>query len=91
MKKITVLEPIDFMNYCLNFGEVDTEYANNYSHTHDQVNYNPETGLLSLEEVCINEYGGKYGRNVYKSVIIPKEWQQFLPTELTLSPFWGLF
>jgi hypothetical protein len=91
MKKITVLEPVDFLNYCLSFAEEVVEERNNYQHTHDRVHYNPETGQLSSEEVCINEHGSCYGRGIYKYVTIPTEWGQFLPSQLTNSPFWGDF
>jgi hypothetical protein len=37
MKKITVLEPVDFLNYCLSFAEEVVEERNNYQQPHHQL------------------------------------------------------
>lgn len=91
MKKITILEPEDFLNYCLYFADVQSEGQNNYQHTHNRIHFNPNTGMLSAEEVCINEYGSSYGRGIYMNIIIPTEWGRFLPQCLQSSPWWGDF
>jgi hypothetical protein len=45
--------------------------SNNYQHTHDRVHFNNDTHFLSLEEVCVNEYGSCYGRDIGFFVGVP--------------------
>ena len=45
--------------------------SNNYQHTHDRVHFNNDTRHLQLEEVCINEYGSCYGREIGFAVDVP--------------------
>jgi hypothetical protein len=45
--------------------------SNNYQHTHDRVHFNNDTRRLTLEEVCINEYGSCYGRDLGFVVNVP--------------------
>ena len=45
--------------------------SNNYQHTHDRVHFNPYTRQLSLEEVCVNEYGSCYGREIGFFITVP--------------------
>ena len=45
--------------------------SNNYQHTHDRVHFNNDTRHLQLEEVCINEYGSCYGREIGFAVNVP--------------------
>jgi hypothetical protein len=47
--------------------------SNNYQHTHDRVHFNNESRWLTLEEVCINEYGSCYGRNVGFGCTVPQD------------------
>jgi len=92
MRKITILEPVDFLNYCLNFAEEEqAERVENYTHTHNRVHYDPDTGILSAEAVNKNENGQCFGIGRYYTVQIPLEWAQFLPSTLTNAPFWGDF
>lgn len=51
----------------------DWENQNNYQHTHYRCRYHPESHTISAEEVCINEYGSYYGRNVWCVVDVPKD------------------
>ena len=46
--------------------------SNNYQHTHDRVHFNNDTRHLQLEEVCINEYGSCYGREIGFAVDVPE-------------------
>lgn len=89
MKRINHIDPIDFLTYIIR--QIDRESldnSNNYSHTHDRIHYNPNSGHISFEEVCVNEYGSCYGRGVYGDAYIPVEWNEFLPEALTNSPYW---
>lgn len=45
--------------------------SNNYQHTHDRVHFNNDTRRLQLEEVCINQYGSCYGREIGFAVNVP--------------------
>lgn len=45
--------------------------SNNYQHTHDRVHFNNDTRHLQLEEVCINECGSCYGREIGFAVDVP--------------------
>jgi hypothetical protein len=44
--------------------------SNNYMHTHDRVHFDNDTRQLSLEEVCINDYGSCYGREIGFAVTV---------------------
>ena len=46
--------------------------SNNYQHTHDRVHFNNDTRHLQLEEVCINDYGSCYGREIGFAVDVPE-------------------
>lgn len=90
MKRINHFSSEDFLKFILNQIDRIDEGSNNYAYTHDKVHYDPKTGRLSLEEVCLNGEGGCYGRGVYGQAYIPTEWNAFLPESLTTEPNWTL-
>lgn len=57
--------------------------SKNYQHTHDRVWFNSVTRKLELEEICINEYGSSYGRNIGFTAIVPDDIE--IPAELISS------
>lgn len=92
MRRIDYFEPEEFLGFILSKIEMTLEGPHtNLQHTHDRVHYNPETGQILVEEVCIDQDGACFGRNVYGSAIIPIGWNQFLPEKLLNSPYWGDF
>lgn len=83
MKRINVFEKEDFLFWIVSkMDRVQKGEHTNLQHTHDEIHYNPETGLLTLEEVCINQDGNVFGRNIFGEAYIPIEWNIFLPEEL---------
>jgi hypothetical protein len=88
MTAIQFFDPIDFLEYIISKIEVHSENPTNYAHTHTRVWLDVASGRISFNELCINEYGSAYARNVFGSAIIPKEWYQFLPKELLNEPNW---
>ena len=55
----------------------------NYMHTHDEVHFHPGTLALTFEEVCVNEYGGRYGRGIGGEIQLTPEQVAQLPGCLT--------
>jgi hypothetical protein len=89
MKVITYFEENDFLSMILaKIDKVEVGNYENYQHTHDRVHYNPETGHIQFEEVCINEYGSCFGRGIGGEAHIPIEWNSLLPKQLLESPNW---
>jgi len=88
MKRINHFSAEDFLEFII--GQIDRveESHNNYQHTHDRIHYDPETGQLYFEEVCINQDGGCYGRGAFGEAFIPVEWNHLLPQSLTTPPNW---
>lgn len=55
--------------------------SNNYQHTHDRVEFDNETRRLTLDEICVNEYGSSYSRNVGFACDVPASVK--VPAELS--------
>ena len=43
----------------------------NYQHTDYRCHYNPDTHTICAEEICKNEHGGVFGREVYYTFEVP--------------------
>ena len=55
----------------LHSAEWEEDSQSNYQLTHYRCHYNSEKHSLSVEEVCVNEYGSCYGRGIYTTIQLP--------------------
>ena len=60
----------------------------NYIHTHDRVWYDEKQNLLRIEEICLNEYGSSYFRNVGNIYFLTESEVKNLPEVLTSGDNW---
>lgn len=91
MKTLTVIEPVDFMFYCLSLGQV-TDTIHEYQTTHTTVHFEPKTGRLTSTPTCVNEYGSRYsGSGDCYEVYLPEQMHHLLPDVLLTEPNWEDF
>lgn len=56
-----------------------TGSVQNYTHTHDEVHFNPDSLKLTFEEVCVNGWGGRYAIGIGGEIPLTPEQVEQLP------------